>query len=223
MSKALHIVVVLGLVMIMLIGCTAQKPQIPSPPTYTPTPVEPQSDVQTQPPEPVAESIKDYIPLKAGNKWVYEGEGSDFASYTQEVTHQKDGRYQLKTTAAGNTTINIYEVRDDSIANVYVAQGADGDKNILSRADIADIVLLKLPIAVGTSWVSEQNSYEIIQTDARVTVPAGTYDNCVVVRLTFAEGSTTLLYYKRGVGLVLSEFSNNQDSIVSRLKSFESK
>lgn len=222
-NVVIYIVIALLIITTMLSGCTARKPQAPNPPAYSPNPIEPLTNIQTQPPEPVNEKIEGYLPLKVGNRWVYEGQGSDMASYTQEVTHSKGNRYQIRTNAGGAISTNIFEVKEDSIANVYLGMGDNKNKNLLNEADIADIIFLKLPIAVGTTWVSEQNTYEILQTDAKVTVPLGTFDNCVVVRLSFYDGSTKLLYYKKGIGLLLSEFTTNRETIVSRLKSFESK
>lgn len=223
-NSTLYITAILLIFGSMLIGCAANKPLPPgpNPPSYAPAPVGPITDTQTQPLEPVQEKIEGYIPLKVGNKWIYEGTGSDMASYTQEVTYSKGNRYQIKTTAGNVVTTNIFEVREDNIANVYLSRDGSS-KNVLGKADTADIIFLKLPIAKGTNWVSEQNTYEIVQTDAKVTVPYGTYDNCVVVRLSFFDGSTSLLYYKKDIGMLLSEFTTNRETIVSKLKSYTSK
>jgi hypothetical protein len=223
-SKAVYIAMILLIITASFMGCEASKPLPPgpNPPSYAPSPVGPITDLQTQPPEPVHEKIEGYIPLKVGSKWVYEGRGSDMATYTQEVINNKGNRYQIRTIAGNTVTTNIFEVREDNIANVLMSR--DGkNKNLLNEPDTADIIFLKLPIAVGNKWSSQQNTYEIIQTNAKVKVPYGTFDNCVVVRLDFFDGSTSLLYYKKGIGMLLSEFTTNRDTIVSRLKSFTSK
>jgi hypothetical protein len=207
------------------ISCATQnEPKAPTPPTNTPTPTEPAKPTEPTTPNVVDKrDIKTFIPLEVGNIWQYEGEGNEYASYTQEVEFQKDNRFQLSTDTGGTVMANIFELREDSIVNVF-RKGEEYDhKNLLNQTNNLEVTLLKLPIAVGTKWISEENTYEIIDTNAKLTVPFGTFENCVVVKLIFKDGSEQYMTYKDGVGMLQSEFRTGDSSIFSRLKSFMNK
>lgn len=207
-----------------LYSCTDKKPENPTPPTYTPTPVEPEQEPAEQPPsEPVKKSISEYFPLKTGYTWEYEGEGNEFASYTQRVEFQDGSRYQLVTDTGGTTMANIFEVNGDSIKNVYKIGEAYDHKNLLKEKDNLDVTILKTPLEKGNKWVSEENTYEITDTDATITVPFGTFEHCIVVKLTFKDGSETYMHYKDGVGMLQSQFVSGDYRILSKLKSFTKK
>lgn len=189
-------------------GCASPTP------TPNPTPVPPGDD------KPKV-SITEYLPLKEGNKWSYEGIGNEFASYTQEVTHEKKNKYQV-VVYSGTVTANRYEVTEDSILHTYKEHEYYDDKSILDSPDNLDATLLKLPFEVGADWVSEENSYEIFSINSTVQVPAGTFTDCLVVKITYKDsGNSSFQYYKKGVGMVKSEYVlDNDEKIQSLLKEY---
>ena len=172
-----------------------------------------------------SQNIEEYLPLKVGNSWNYVGDGNEFASYVQKVAYAKGNRYQIVINNGGTIMANVVEVREDSLVNTYRSGEEYEDKNLLGRPSNLDITLLKLPIAVGTRWVSEENSYEIMDTNATVEVPAGIFTECVTVRIVFKDQtSQSFLHYKTGVGLVQSTFETADGyTVVSRLKEYDLK
>lgn len=204
-------------------GCGPKEAGKPTPPTYTPTPVEPAKEPATDAPPPVNKPVSDYIPLKVGSKWEYIGEGNEFASYTQEVIFQKDNRFQLATDTGGTVMANIFEVREDRILNIYQMGEEYDHKNLLNEESNLNVTLLKKPLQVGNKWISEENVYEIIDTKATVTVPYGTFSDCIIVKLTYKDGSESYMHYKDGIGMLQSEFISGDFRVFSRLNKFTSK
>jgi hypothetical protein len=88
-----------------------------------------------------------------------------------------------------------------------------------------NIILLQVPIEKGNFWISEENHYEIIDTAVDLTVPAGRFEDCIAVRMTFKDNTSNMVYYyKRGIGLVQSEFRTEAgDLVTSKLKRYEIK
>ncbi|HBV99143.1 MAG: hypothetical protein JL50_07220 [Peptococcaceae bacterium BICA1-7] len=174
-------------------------------------------------PQSAAEKpIGAYLPLQTGNRWEYAGSGNEYASYTQSVTRQKDGKYQVMVDNGGTITANRLEVQSDTIIRTYREGEVYDDRNILDEPSNTEAILLKLPITAGTSWISEGDTYKIAQTDARVDVPAGSFSGCVAVEAAYKEGnSRSLNYYKEGIGLVKSEFIlESGEKIVSDLEKY---
>jgi len=64
-----------------------------------------------------------------------------------------------------------------------------------------------------------------MDTAAAVTVPAGEFKDCIAVRETFKDQTSNMVfYYKKGVGMVQSEFRTDMgDLITSKLKRYELK
>lgn len=167
-------------------------------------------------------NVADYLPLKQGNKWSYEGIGNEYASYYQEVVYEQDNKYQVIVNNGGTVTVNRYEVTEDSILITYREHEFYDDTNILKQPPNFESIILKLPLVTGNNWISEQNTYEIYSTNSAVQVPAGSFADCVVVKVTYKDsGNTSLYYYKKGIGLVKSEYvMDNKESVSSLLKEY---
>ncbi len=209
MKKLSISLIILMLINILLVSCTDQN-NAAAPPKDTPGTVN-----QTE------EAISEYFPLEVGNRWSYEGYGNEFASYTQQVVYKKDNKYQTMSDNGGTTIVNVIKVESDKIINIFRLGEAYEDKNFLDEPSNLHIELLRLPIAVGNSWVSEENTYEIVKTDETLIVPYGKLDNCVVVKTSFRDGTIGYSYYKKGIGLVQSDFIiSDTDVISSKLKEF---
>ena len=167
---------------------------------------------------PEKENISLYYPLKVGSEWEYEGEGNEYAAYTQKVTYSEDNKYQVMIDNGGTRAANIYEIKDDSIVNTYMEGEVYDEKNVLENNANIDTIIIKLPIEAGNKWVSEENSYEIIDINASVTVPAGTFQDCITVKEIYKDKTAYRnYYYKKNVGLVKSEYKTNDGFTVSSL------
>lgn len=179
----------------------------------TPSTKEPDAKIPPQ-----KDDVSLYYPLKVGSEWEYEGEGNEYAAYTQKVTYSKDNKYQVMIDNGGTRAANIYEIKDDSIVNTYMEGEVYDEKNVLDNDANLDTVIIKLPIEVGNKWISEENSYEIIDINASVTVPAGTFEDCIIVKEIYKDKTAYRnYYYKKEVGLVKSEYKTNDGFTVSSL------
>lgn len=208
--KSLILIFAILIITSTALGCTPAP--IPTPtPTPTPTPV-PTEEVD----------ISTYMPMKLGYTWEYEGEGNEYASYTSKIEFGENNRFQEAQDNGGTLMANIYEVKDDSIVHVYQMGENYEHKNLLKEKNNLNDVILKLPLQAGNKWVSEENSYEIIDTKATITVPYGTFTDCVVVKRTYKDGSESFMHYKEGIGLLQSEFRSGDFKVFSRLKNFTS-
>ncbi|AHF08811.1 MULTISPECIES: hypothetical protein [Dehalobacter] len=205
-KHALWSIIVLAL--LFFNGCSLAKPE----PKPAPSP----SSEQT-------ENIAAYIPLSVGNYWFYEGIGNEYASYTEKVTYQQRNQYQVIIDNGGTVTANRYEVAADRIVNTFRQSEFYEDKNILDQPSNIEAILLQSPLTSGNSWTSEGNSYEIIDTAATVEVPAGIFENCLTVKITYPEsGNYSLYYYKKDVGLIKSEYvMPENEKVVSQLKEYD--
>jgi hypothetical protein len=221
--KGLAVILCLLLTGIGLLGCTDKNPESATPPTYTPTPLESAQQKKKPSPPVIEKSISAYFPMKVGYKWEYEGEGNEFDTYSQKAVFQEGNRYQLATDTGGTVMANIFEVSEDSIKNSYKMAEANDHKNLLKEKDNLAVVLLKAPIQKGNKWVSEENTYEITDTDATITVPYGTFEHCIIIKLTFKDGSESYMHYKEGIGMVQSQFITGDYKTLTKLKSFTQK
>jgi len=163
-----------------------------------------------------------YYPLAVGNQWEYEGIGNEYASYTQKVVYSKDDKYQVMVDNGGTVSANIYVLSDESLIRTYSEAEVYDDKNILDEKENMNNIMIKAPIEIGTKWESQGDQCEITDINATVTVPAGTFENCIVIKETYNEtGAFTNYYYCKGVGLVKSEYIDGDFQVSSLLKNYK--
>lgn len=211
-----------------MVSCAprAQSPAANKPaPQATPSPTAVPGPVITPAPEPEEESLLGFYPLKEGNMWEYEGEGMEYASFIQKVLFSSGNRHQVTIDNGGTVIANVIEERKDSIVNTYRSGEAYNNENILDKPSNVNIIMLQAPLKEGNFWISEENHYEIVDTKADVSVPAGEFKDCVAVKVTFKDQTSNMVYYyKRGIGMVQSEFRTDVgDLITSKLKRYELK
>jgi hypothetical protein len=86
-------------------------------------------------------------------------------------------------------------------------KGHEGTWAIGRDTDVPGVILPGVP-TVGDKFKSEDVSRDIMEDDEvvsvseSVTVPAGSYKNCVKVKETLADGTIEYKYYAKGVGVV---------------------
>lgn len=204
-----------------MVSCAPNKPEPQTAPTpaLTPTPTPTPAPIQEN------ESLIGFYPLKEGNMWEYEGEGMEYASFIQKVVFSRGNRHQVAIDNGGTVIANVLEESKDSIVNTYRSGEAYNGENLLDKPSNVNIIILQAPLEKGNFWISEENHYEIIDTEADVVVPAGEFDGCIAVRVTFKDQTSNMTYYyKQGIGMVQSEFrTNSGDLITSKLKRYELK
>lgn len=227
MYRRIILTITLLIIITACIGCTARNQSaVQNPPSTGQNPsgqgAQTPPPAAQEPPKPTI-SIEDYLPLKLNNMWQYEGEGNEYASYTLRVEFAKDNRYQLTRDNGGALIADIYEIRNDSIVHVYQMGEVEGVKNLLNQVNNLEDVILKEPVEVGNKWTSQENTYEIVDTKASLTVPYGTFKDCTVIKRTYKDGSEEYMHFKEGVGMLQSEFRSGNSKIFSRLKSFSTK
>jgi hypothetical protein len=212
--RKVNIILIILLLLGIITSCTVRDANNnTNPPEATPT-------VNDAP----QENISEYFPLEVGNTWVYEGYGNEFAAYTQRVVYKKDNKYQTMSDNGGTVVANVIQVEKDRLINTYRVGESYEEKSFLDEPGNIYIELLKLPIEVGNSWVSEENIYEIVKIDETIVVPYGELGDCIVVRIMFKDGTEAYNYYKKGIGVVQSDFVISEAEVISsKLKEFTKK
>ncbi len=166
--------------------------------------------------EPGPQPTADYYPLDIGYWWEYTGSEVEPGGVhlAQEIT---------LTVSCLRQVVGInevwYELRvqysdpDQSPRYMYFQHNDQVDNQGLQELFIDDTTVYKLkaPVEVGTTWTDDQDpqhTFEIESVTDEVTVPAGTFENCVKVR---EEGVdeygeyTVLTWFNDDVGVVKSQ------------------
>jgi hypothetical protein len=218
-KDSLSLILIAAFIICTAVGMASCTPAPAPAPTPTPTPApEPE-------PAPEEESLIGFYPLKEGNMWEYEGEGMEYASFIQKVIFSSGNRHQVTIDNGGTIIANVLEESKDSIVNTYRSGEEFSGGNLLDKPSNVNIIMLQTPLEKGNFWISEENHYEIINTEADVVVPAGEFKGCIAVKVTFKDQTSNMTYYyKQGIGMVQSEFRTDAgDLITSKLKRYELK
>lgn len=165
-------------------------------------------------------TIKDYYPFKENNKYVYEGEGNEYASYTVFTDYISNNKVQLRTNNGGTEIVRVLENKDGQVTQLLSRGETYFRDNFMDTASSDGEILLKEPLVKGTSWTTGDNiKRTITNVDVEVTTPLGGYKAIEVT----AEGSgyKTLEYYARDVGLIKSINSENNSEVSSTLSKIE--
>lgn len=143
----------------------------------------------------------EYFPLTVGNRWVYESsEGTKEAPALEswEVVRREGAGFVVRIQQPFVTTDGLEELFE---------VGAEGlrRRELDSEASESPLVL-KLPPVAGLSWQSPDGRYAITSVGESVTVPAGTFSNCVEVTRWRKETNVKVVAtYAPGVGMIQRE------------------
>ena len=123
-----------------------------------------------------------------------------------------------------------YFAQDDNGTVYYFGEDVDEYKDgkvinhdgswLLGRDTPVPGVLFPGEVKPGAKWVSEDVSAEISEKDEivsvseTVTVPAGTFKNCVKVKESLGDGTTEYKYYAKGVGVIREQPPEGDELLV---------
>ena len=224
MKKVIRLSLLVFLVssIFLLVGCnkSAQPPLPESKQSETTTPEK--TPVKTPEPEPAKEVVPavklgDFFPVVAGSTWEYQGEGNEYASFSRNILFTSGNLAQIREDNGGTVSAAVFKISPDAVTRIFFLGEAYGQTNYLHSPSNENIVILKTPLQVGTKWTEPNGNREIVDLNATVTTPAGSFTQCLKVKIS-NENSTLYEYFKNGVGMVKREFISGDTKISSSLK-----
>jgi len=165
----------------------------------------------------------DYLPLSVGNQWNYSISGymkttdrdsfpitgTKLTAITGSTSHQSGfDLYMLKDSSCTVVTTPDTTYTNTEVITEYICR-TDTEYRIYEDTVTTDYeLLMKLPVVLNDSWVPKPDEPTITRTvhstTTDITVPAGSYSDCVDLRDTdTAEPGTAFdIYISRGNGAV---------------------
>lgn len=164
-------------------------------------------------------AIQDYFPLKENVRYVYEGQGNEYASYNVMNDYIAEGRVQQRVDNGGTVLARVLEISEGKLTRLLSKEEAYYRENMLN-VKTENEILLKEPLTKGTSWnTSDSRVRTITGTAVSVTTPSGNYEALEVT--TQSANGTTKDYYAKNIGLVKSIFAFEGNEISSSLSKIE--
>lgn len=171
-------------------------------------------------------AVKDYFNYQENTRYVYEGQGNEYASYTTYVDYIKENRVQLRSNNGGTETVKVLENRNGELTQLmargetYFREDFTQSLNVNSSSPNKGEILIKEPIAKGTTWTLPDNRKRTISNlEVEVSTPSGNYKAVEVT--TEGNGGKTADYYAPNVGLVKTVFTSNGTEVSSTLSKIE--
>ena len=196
-----------------------------------------------------AKSIDTYYPLNVGNYWVYEEYHKGEKAVTTKTKEEIEGTevkneqklFRVKSTriSQNETFISYYWYKKDANGNITNCSLGASPELILIDWEPPIIIISYDAMVKGASWentfISESDipdstrlvkwQHVVESISETVTVPAGTFSNCIKVRMTNIKGhvdaqSIHYHYFAKGVGVILC-FSEGSEGTTYRRELIE--
>lgn len=167
-----------------------------------------------------------YFPVGANLVWSYAGEGIEFAEFSRQVEYIQGNRTQMSEYNGATRVMMIFRVTSGTVVKTFSRAEVYDNPNYLREPDNRLSVVLKTPFSVGAAWQDEKDRREIVSIAAKVTVPAGSFENVLAVMITplaqeAGDQYHQIEYYAPGTGLIMREFIGKDGfRVSSKLKSF---
>ena len=88
-------------------------------------------------------SLKEFFPLTEGSKWLYLGEGNEFASFIREVLYVREDRAQIMENNGGTISASVFETTDEEIVRIFFQGEEYNEPNFLDEEPNDNLVILK--------------------------------------------------------------------------------
>lgn len=200
---------------------TSQTDQGKEPVSEEPVKEEPDAqEPDEELPIQAVESVEAYMPYPTNTRYVYQGEGNEYASYDVYVDYRTDNRVQTRTNNGGTEMVRVIEYQDGKIVELLAKGETYYRENFTNTKSQQGNIVLQGPIQTGTSWTdANKQIHTITNTAAKVTTPLGSYTTIEVT--TQGENDQMTEYYAAGVGLIRSVFQAGDTQITSTLTAME--
>jgi hypothetical protein len=218
MKKSIKILII-AIALSILFGCTAKNNNI----SDTTIPGNSTAAAITSPvPAKQSETLKiaDYFPMKENCKYIYEGKGNEYASYSVYIDYISNGKIQERINNGGTETVRVFQLKDNKLTRILSRPEAYYRENLLSEEGNENEVVLMEPLTKGTKWtLKNADERTITNTSVNIATPSGNYTAIEVT--TSGSGGKTVDYYAKNIGLVKSVFSPGQSEVSSSLAKIE--
>ena len=174
---------------------------------------------------PVELKLADYVMVPADTRYTYKGEGNEYAGYTSFVDYTLEDRWQVRKSNAGTTLAVVLELKDGVYSRVYQRGESYYREDYLRNPTLMEAqageVLLKEPLIVGNGWtLADGTGRSITALDKGVSTPYGSFE-ALEVTTRHPDGSVSMDYYAKGLGLVKSVFEGGGSVVTSSLEKVE--
>lgn len=177
----------------------------------------PSTSSDTSKPEELKAS--DYFPMTENTRYVYQGEGNEYASYNVYPDFTSENQVQLRIDNGGTILTMVIALSDGKLVQTYSSGETYDRENDLNKTGEEEILLAE-PIVKGTAWTLKDGSTRTITgTSASISTPSENYDAVEVT--TQGANGTTIQYYAKDVGLIKTVYGSGGSQISSALGSIE--
>lgn len=209
MKKQL-IMIVLFIIGIILVGCTAIEGASNSDKGFEAT-VKAEGGL----------SISDYFPYLENTILQYEGEGNEFAEQDVYYEFIEKNRAQVKIINPGTNLVKVLELKAGVLSEIFFEGEFYHIENMINSKVEKQDIILKEPLKVGTSWSTVGgNIKEITSLDSKITTPYGSFV-ALEVTTRYEENRLEKEYYSEGIGLVMREYIDGESVIRTSLSNIE--
>ena len=164
-------------------------------------------------------AVRDYFPIMGNTRYVYQGEGNEFASYDVYNVYTSENRVQQRIDNGGTVVTKVIAITDGKLIQTFSNAEIYYRENYLEKTNSEEVLLME-PLEKGTSWTLEDGSTRTI-TNASLTVSTPLSDYDAIEVTTEGTDSTLTQYYAKGVGLVKSVYRSGDSEVSSTLSSIE--
>lgn len=162
--------------------------------------------------------VYEYYPFLENTMLVYTGEGNEYASQDVYFEFIRGNRAQVKVMNGGTNILKVLELSDGAISEIYHEGEFYHIEDLLDVKAKKQDFILKGPIEVGNTWVSN-DGYEktITSVDAQIETP---YDKFEALELTtvFDEDRYQKDYFVKGIGLVARIYKDGDMEVTTLLE-----
>ncbi|PKM73292.1 MAG: hypothetical protein CVU91_05020 [Firmicutes bacterium HGW-Firmicutes-16] len=166
-------------------------------------------------------TVEDYFPILENVRYVYQGDGNEYASYDVYIDYTYRTKVQQRINNGGTELAQVIEIKNGSAASVFSLEEYYYRENLLDKTGVTEETLLMEPIKTGTSWKLGDGSVRTISgTDVKIDTPSGAYST-VSVETIYKIGGTSTDYYAKGFGLVKTVSKGEGYEVTSSLSEIQ--
>lgn len=171
-------------------------------------------------------ALSAYFPVAENYVWEFAGEGIEFAAFTRRLEYRQADRVQMSQWNGGTRLMMIFHVSANAVTQTFSQEEVYDNPQLFDKPANKSTIILKAPLAVGAAWQNALDRREILSVTRKLKLPAGAFDNVLVVKIVSTDKQTlddgySLEYYAPNTGLVMQEYYDaNNFKVVSKLKSF---